>query len=289
MVVKDLLTEGIRELSRCGLKHSELDVQLLLGHCLGMSRTQIFLAAEEKVEENCQKEFRRLLARRTTHEPIAYLLREREFWSLPFFVNEHVLIPRPETEFLLETVLGRVKELDWVKKRVLDLCCGSGVIGIVLALELKTKVVATDLSYSALQVARSNSMRHGVDNLVHLVNCDLMASLASKQQFSLIVSNPPYVTSQEILGLDSEVKDHEPRLALDGGDDGLDLIRKIRNYIADCLLPGGFFFMEFGVGQGPAIRDIFCGSEEGEREFTSLEIIKDYTGRERVFIARKKI
>jgi release factor glutamine methyltransferase len=288
IIVKDLLREGVEELNLVGISHADIDVQLLLGHCLGKSRTELFLAAKDLVHDSNVVEFRRLLGRRKKREPVAYLLQEREFWSLPFYVNGSVLIPRPETEFLLETVFEHVRRPVSERSTILDLCCGSGVIAVVLALELDNRVVASDYSMSALNIAKHNSQRHGVGSLVDFVCCDLLAPFSSENQFSLIVSNPPYVTSADIPELEPDVKEYEPHLALDGGDDGLHLIRRIYGYLKYCLKPGGFFFMEFGEEQGKAIYKLFSTTRIEDYSFECVEIVKDYSGRDRVLIAKRK-
>jgi release factor glutamine methyltransferase len=234
--------------------------------------------------------FIRLLARRKKREPLAYILGEQEFWSRSFFVNPAVLIPRPETEFLLESVFAEVKsERGLVEGAVLDLCCGSGVIAIILALELRLPVVAIDLSAAALQVTRRNCRKHGVEQLVKPVRADLLSALRNECRFSLVVSNPPYVSSPAIANdLEPEVREHEPWLALDGGEQGLDLIQRIRDELPRILAPGGQLFMEIGYDQGAAVTEMFAAHNVGLRDFHQIRILKDYAGRDRVLHARMR-
>jgi release factor glutamine methyltransferase len=287
MRVGELLQKGITELEGAGVPEAATDTNLLLGHCLSMSRTQLYLATEEQVTGASEQRFLEFLARRKQREPVAYILGEREFWSLSFRVTRDVLIPRPETEFLLETVLKTIKAYGLLDGLILDLCCGSGVIAIVLALELQKKVVAADLSRQALLIAQQNARRHGVENQIDFVQADLLFPMSPENRFSLVVANPPYVSDAEMrTGLEPEVVRYEPHLALDGGDDGLEIIEKIRNGLPLVLCHGGYFFMEIGAGQGDKIREIFSGADEKEDVFDPVEIFKDYAGRDRVLYAR---
>lgn len=286
MLIHQLLQQGQAELKKSGVDTAVIDAQLLLGHCLKKSRSQLFLAAEHPVEHPDYCLFWSFIERRKKHEPVAYILGEREFWSLPFYVNNDVLIPRPETEFLLETVLRHIKIKKHKIKNALDLCCGSGVISIVLALELKIEVHAVDCSENAIAVTMKNCRRHCVDKLVMPIRSDLLNGLGGKK-FSLIVSNPPYIIRDEIYDmLDSEVVDFEPHLALDGGYDGLDLIRRIADDILQYLAPNGIFFMEFGADQGDIVETLFSSATIAGRFFEDVEIYKDYNGRDRVLYAK---
>ncbi len=286
MFVSELLLYGVKELEASGVTGADVDVQLLLGHCLGKSRTQLFLAAKESVPEKSKQKFFQLIKRRKKREPVAYLLGEREFWSLPFFINQDVLIPRPETEFLVESVLARFRKVSGEKGKVLDLCCGSGVIGIILALELKMRVVALDISQAALRIAQKNSIRHEVEGLVDFVNSDLFSAIIMERKFSLIVSNPPYIEQNEIASLEPDVQNHEPRIALDGGPDGLDIINKICQHLPTVLQPGGSLFMEIGADQKEGVQRLFenVGCRNGD--FEKVEILKDYAGRNRVLYVK---
>jgi release factor glutamine methyltransferase len=287
MRVAELIRFATGELGRAGIADADSDVLLLLGHCLGKTRTGLFLAAEEEVPEAARLLFLELLARRRQREPLAYILGEREFWSLPFAVSPAVLIPRPETEFMLEQVLAACRKKPMPAGRILDLCCGSGVIAIVLALELGREVTAVDLSDEALAVAGQNCRRHGVEGRVSLIRADLLSAFAGRRVFSLAVSNPPYVSSGDIRrNLEPEVADHEPRLALDGGELGLDVIERIRDGLPAVMLPGGEVFIEIGAEQGQAVRNIFSEPVNSVCCFQDVEILQDYAGRDRVLHAR---
>ncbi|HSO09368.1 MAG TPA: peptide chain release factor N(5)-glutamine methyltransferase [Desulfoprunum sp.] len=282
MRVIDLLRIAANELSLAGIDGGDLDGQLLLGACLHKSRTELFLAADTEVPDEARHVFLRYLERRKQREPVAYILGEREFWSLPFIVNPSVLIPRPETEFLVEQVLATCRKRSLPDGWILDLCCGSGAIAVVLALELQRNVVAVDLSGDALAVAQRNCRRHRVAHRVALVKADLLTAFAAERRFPLLVSNPPYVSRRQIRqGLDPEVVDHEPLLALDGGEDGLDIIARIKDMLPLIMRPGGEVFIEIGAEQGPALSRLLATST-GARMLKTFEILKDYAGRDRV-------
>jgi release factor glutamine methyltransferase len=287
MEIAQLLRAGVEKLRRCGVIHADIDVQLLLGHCLNMSRTQLFVHGADHVDHSVLQQFLTLIERRASREPVAYILEEREFWSLPFYVNRDVLIPRPETEFLLETVFRKVREAAAEIECCVDLCCGSGVIAVVLAMELNAEVLALDCSAKALAVTRKNSIKHKVAGHVRFLHSDLFSGLPPGRAFPLIVSNPPYVRRDEIEeALEPEVTDFEPHLALDGGPDGLSCIRRIAGEVLDYLLPSGMFFMEFGAEQAAAVGEEFSSVSGAGRYFEIIEILQDYSGRDRVLFAK---
>lgn len=289
MQIGELIQWGVAELTRAGVPDCVSDVHLLLGHCLGKSRTQLLAAAREKIPEIQVQQFRALLARRRDREPVAYILGEQEFWSLPFAVNREVLIPRPETEYLLETVLAEFTDEGCPEGHIIDLCCGSGVIAVVLALELNRKILAVDISGGALDVTTKNARKHGVGSLVRPVRSDLFSGVQLSGEASLVVSNPPYVTSQAIENeLEPEVAVYEPLLALDGGREGLDVIVRMRRDLPRILKPGGHLFMEIGYDQGDAVLALFKGSIEGSEDFSQVEICKDLAGKDRILHAVRK-
>ena len=286
MRIAELIDIGVAELAAAGVFDSLSDVYLLLGHCLDRSRTQLLAAARDEVSNEAAQCYLRLLARRIRREPVAYILGEQEFWSLPFQVNPGVLIPRPETEFMLEMVLRRMREHAPASGGILDLCCGSGVIAIVLALELGCEVTAVDISETALAVARENCRRHRVQSRVRLVRSDLFTAIAASAPLALVVSNPPYVSRVALqTQVEPEVAGYEPRVALDGGEAGLEVIHRIRYDLPRVLAPGGQLFMEIGADQGDAVAEMFRRRTAALPNFSEVAIIKDYAGHDRVLHA----
>jgi release factor glutamine methyltransferase len=291
MQVKVLYSSAVKRLAAAAVADPETEAGVLLGQVLGMTRSQLFLTAEQELPVAARNFFESLLKRRLQGEPTAYILGECEFWSLPFRVSREVLIPRPETEFLLEKVLTTARRLTTEAfGPVLDMGVGSGVIAIVLALEMPhwSEIYGVDRSSAALQIARHNAGKHGVANRVTFINSHLFSGLAPRQQFDLIVTNPPYV-ERELLDavpavLQREVVQYEPRLALDGGRQGVRVIHEIAVGLSMVLKPGGWFFMEIGAGQAAYVIDLF----RSLNFFDSLQIHKDYAGLPRVFQARRQ-
>lgn len=288
MRIVDVLNNGSELLKDAGVEEFDLDARLLLESVLNKSRTELFLASELNLTDTQFGRYQDLIERRVRREPVAYILGEQEFWSLAFIVSPDVLIPRPETEFLLEQVLSNANKENFYRGKIIDLCCGSGVIATVLAKETEQHVIAVDLSFKALQVCKKNVCRHNVKSSVHLIQSDLLNSLQKRQQFSLVVSNPPYVSHVDVTNnLQPEVSDYEPHLALDGGVRGLELIHIIREQLEHVLLPGGELFMEIGADQGEELMLMFTTKNNGLAGFATVEILKDYAGRDRVIHAIK--
>jgi len=286
MRVKELLKFGIMELEQSGVVEASTDARLLLENCLGKSRTEVFLLAESEVDATRQEQYRQCIYRRQKREPVGYILGQCEFWSLQFYVTPDVLIPRPETEFLIDRALSLAKKNNLSSGNILDLCSGSGVIAVVLAKETGERVTAIDISASALRVAQLNGRRHGVLSGVDFIQGDLFSCLLQNKIFSLIVSNPPYVSRFDVgNSLEPEVARFEPHLALDGGERGLDVIQEIRNLLPSMLKPGGEIFLEIGADQGQAVRTLFEKSAGDFPDFSLVEIMVDYGGRDRVLHA----
>jgi release factor glutamine methyltransferase len=277
------------QLKTAGIEEYEIDARLLLEHVLGITRTQLLLRAESSPAAAQVSHYTRLLNRRIKREPVAYILGEQEFWSLPFAVTSDVLIPRPETEFLLEQVLKCAQKSNFLLGKIADLCCGSGIIATILARETQQKIYAVDISAKALRVARQNIERHGQAHRVLIVQSDMFEGFAANNQFSLVVSNPPYVSHVDVTNnLAPEVSSYEPHLALDGGVRGLELIKIIRAQLDDVLMPGGEVFMEIGADQGRDVAAFFEQNTKTGCGFETVSIRKDYAGRDRVLHAIKK-
>jgi len=294
--IKIVFRNAVQRLRQADIPEPELEVSLLLSHALEMNRTAVLLAGERDVNDAQLEIFEENVSRRLAREPSAYILGEKEFWSLDFKVSKDVLIPRPDTEFLLEKTLDVLKSFPENPRqtfRILDLGTGSGVIAIVLALELvRAKVTAIDYSYNALKVARHNAKKHKVSERIDFINCNWFDGVAANAEFDVVVSNPPYI-AREVLekpfgkvtgSLQPEVGDFEPRLALDGGARGIQEISRIAAELRKVLKPCGWFFMEIGSDQQKEVLDIFTRTAA----FDSIEIYKDYAGLPRVFQARKR-
>jgi release factor glutamine methyltransferase len=240
-----------------GIEGARVEAQVLLGHALRLTRIQLYTQFDRPLAEDELATCRGLIKRRLAGEPIAYLVGEQEFWSRTFAVDPAVLIPRYDTETVIQVVLDSIPAAERAApRRVLDLCTGSGAIAITLALELPgAHVIATDVSPAAAEVARRNAARlaAAAADRLDVRTGDLWAALDGGASFDVIVSNPPYVRTGELAGLQTEVQ-REPRLALDGGADGLDLVRRIVDGLAAHLAPGGLAAIEHGFDQDAAVR-----------------------------------
>jgi release factor glutamine methyltransferase len=263
------------------IESSRLDAEVLLAFALGTTRIGLVMEGKKPLAPEELARFRELVKRRRTHEPVAYLRGEREFYGRTFKVDRRVLVPRPDTETLVEVALQRSRRVS-MSMRALDLCTGSGCVAVSLARERPTSsVVATDVSADALAVARENALRLGAYNLA-FVEGDLFAALSAlgpsaTKTFDVIVANPPYIPAGEIPTLMADVRDFEPKLALDGGGDGLDLVRRIVTEAPRHLAPLGLLAMEIGFGQAPAVAALFEAAG-----FAEVERAKDYGRIERV-------
>ena len=261
-----------------GVESARLEAEVLLADALGSDPGRLYL--ERVVSEPVRLRFAELLDRRGRREPLQHLRGRQEFFSRDFVVDPCVLIPRPETERLIEIVLGRLRPIQ--RPRILDVGTGSGVIAVTLALELPgAQVFATEVSAAALEVAKENARRLGVGERIEFRSGDLVAPFAG-ERFDLVVSNPPYVPTGEIAGLSPEVRDHEPRVALDGGADGLELYRRLAACVDEVLVERGWLAVEIGFGQGDAVRRMF--SQSGS---TAVEVERDLAGIERVVVVRR--
>lgn len=230
-----------------------IDAEVLARHVLGWDRTSFVCNRRQVPPPSFAASYRAVLARRARREPVSLIVGHREFWGLDFEVERSVLTPRPETELLVEESLRVVREGGRSTPLVVDVGTGSGCVAVALARELpEARVVATDISAHALQVARRNAARNGVGDRIDWVQCPYLDGVTGAP--GLIVANPPYITDQEAEALPPEVRDYEPPSALMGGDDGLDVIRPLVSVAAHRLPPGGYLVMEFGAGQLAPVR-----------------------------------
>jgi release factor glutamine methyltransferase len=278
--IESLLKWAADDFRAKGIDSPRLDAEVLLGWATGKTRIQLVIEAKSELDGEGLARFREAVKRRRTHEPVAYVLGRREFFGREFRVDRRVLVPRPDTEALVEVALERTKHLSMCM-RALDLCTGSGCVGITLARERPTtQIVMTDISADALAVARENALRLGAYNLA-LFQGDLFAALKPDLRFDIIASNPPYIASPEIPTLMADVRDFEPKLALDGGNDGLDLVRRIVKEAPGHLEKNGIVALEIGYDEAERTRALF--SEHG---YADIETKRDYGKIERVVSAR---
>jgi release factor glutamine methyltransferase len=251
--INALVADARRRLRAAGIPPDEaaLDARLLAQHVLGWDATRLMTHGDEPATPDFQRSFEALVVRRFGREPLAYITGLREFWNLGIEVTPAVLVPRPETELLIEAALEQFDRTEAI--RILDVCTGSGCITVSLGRELpRAALVATDISEEALEVARRNIARHGLATRTQCITADLLTGLAGP--FDLIVANPPYVPSVDAPTLQPEVREFEPPAALFGGEDGMQIIRRLVKESVGALVPDGILIFEFGAGQDAAVR-----------------------------------
>lgn len=263
-----------------------LEAQVLLGKVLGLTRVQLYTQFDRPLTDDELAGYRGLIKRRLAGEPAAYLIGEQEFWSVPFAVDASVLIPRRDTETVIEVVLDAIVAAERATpRRVLDLCTGSGALAVVLAKELPgAQVIATDVSPAAIAVARANADTAGVGDRVELRVGDLWAAVAAEAPFDLIVANPPYIRTGELATLSAEVR-HEPVVALDGGADGLAVIRPIVAGLAAHAAEAAVVAIEHGFEQGAEVRGLI----DAAGGFVPAVTRNDLAGKPRVTWTRRAI
>ena len=270
MTYREAVEFGTKCLTDAGVPDAALDAWYLLQMVCRIERSYYYVHGEEDITQDAQKEYEIAVQKRAEHIPLQYIIGEQEFMGLRFKVNSNVLIPRQDTETLVEQVLKIVKP----GMKVLDLCTGSGCVLIsVLKNAPELTGVGSDISKTALLVAKENAKMHEVD--ADWIRSDLFDNIT--ETFDVIMANPPYIPTGEILSLMPEVRDFEPGNALDGGADGLDFYRKIAGQVKDYLNPGGYVYMEIGYDQGEAVSELMRNAG-----FTEVEVIKDLARNDRV-------
>jgi release factor glutamine methyltransferase len=282
MTVDGLLKAAAAQLADVGVVDAGLEARLLWQHLTGMNRSELIVYGSRCVEADMVQQYQQLVDRRGQRIPLQYITGSQEFWSLDFAVSPAVLIPRPETEFVIEHALTICPPASGIR-HALDMCTGCGVIAVVLAREWGCPVVAVDISPPALAVAKINIDRHKVAGQVALVCSDLFSALRPDQKFDLIVSNPPYISEWCIDQLAPEVGRAEPLLALSGGADGLETIRRLALGAEALLEPGGWIFVEIGADQQKAAQTLFTAPG---RCYEEVRVVEDWAGRPRVVQAR---
>ena len=279
-----LLRGAADHLKNHNVSEPQASAELLLGHVLGLDRLSLYLNAKRPLDAGELEGFSKCLERRLRGEPVQYITGTQEFWSLSLTVTPDVLIPRPETELLVEALLDFARETGPEQIRLMDVGTGSGAIAVAAARELpKAVVVAGDLSLAALEVARDNARRHQVSERILFLCTDLFSGLG-RTLFDAVVTNPPYVKSSDFALLPREIREYEPRHALDGGEDGLQTIRAIIHQGPDFLRSGGILALEMGAGQAEAVGDLVSRTNR----YRSQRILKDYSSIDRVLVAETR-
>jgi release factor glutamine methyltransferase len=262
-------------------KNRALEVQVLIEAAFKITREQFWIGKNQTISAGVElRTFYRYVNRRLKGEPIAYILGKKEFYGETFYVNQNVLIPRPETEILVEQAIQLANDLPGGPLEILDIGAGSGNISILLARHTGANVTAVDTSEKALYVLKKNLRFHRMADRVRVVRADLFPPSCGEGCFDMIVSNPPYVPEGEWQKLESSVRDYEPEIALVGGEDGLEVIRPIVEKAPGFLKPRGKLLMEIGYNLYEPVKQIFTGSG-----FSSFQFIKDYNQVYRVVIA----
>jgi len=258
---------------------ARLEAEILLSYSIKITRTKIIIDLEKVLTPEDFAKYNDLIVRRSLHEPSAYITRIQPFMSLDFFVDRSVLIPRPETELLVETAITYFKS-PTINYTIADIGTGSGAIAISLAKYLpNVKVIGIDSSAAAIEIAQKNAKYHKVNDRRRFIQGNLFEPLT--EPVNIIISNPPYIPSADIDNLQPEVRDWEPRFALDGGPDGLDYIKQLISEGPKYLKENGYLILEFGENQAEKIKSL------SEKQFKEIKIIKDYSGIERIIFAGK--
>lgn len=275
--VRRVLEWTIGHLQSRGSETPRLDAEVLLAHAWQCPRIQLYTRYDQTLPENVRAAMRELVQRRAAHEPVAYLIGRREFFSLEFETPPGVFIPRPATETLIVEALPLARRQ--ASPRILDLCTGSGCIAVTLARHLpEALVTAVDLNPLAVETARRNAIRHGVEGRLTVFEGDLFGPLSVDAPFDLLVSNPPYVTDGEMPDLPPDVRDHEPRLALAAGPDGLDVVRRIVAELDHWLAPSAAVLLEIAPEQAASTRSLL--QETGL--FSTVDVIRDMDRNDRI-------
>jgi release factor glutamine methyltransferase len=283
----ETINEAAKRLSDAGITNDRLDAEVLLCHTLERDRAWLLAHIREPLSEERRRIFEQAVDRRVQREPLQYITGRQEFWGLEFLVTRDVLIPRPETELIIETALGIVEGKN-ERFTIIDLCTGSGCIAVSLARALDAaRSFAMDKSGKALDVARENARKHGVADRIRFLEGDLFEpvdELDLQGQVDIIVSNPPYVPSADVSMLQAEVRDYEPLIALVAGPEGTEIHRRILDDAPPFLKNKAHLIMEMGIGQS----GVLVSKVRASGTFAAPAVLKDLAGIERVVVAQKK-
>jgi release factor glutamine methyltransferase len=282
----EVITEAAQELAQSGIPNARLDAELLLSHIVKKNRAWFFTHGQDTLDGEQEHLFHALIGRRSRREPLQYILGFQEFWGLGFTVDPRVLIPRPETELLVEAAISFAKNRP--RPVVIDLCTGSGCIAVTLAKMLQAqRIFGTDLSSAALDLARENARKHGVEERIRFLEGDLfdpLRELNLREQADIITANPPYIPENDLPSLQPEVKNFEPVTALIAGRKGTEIHERIVGDAPLFLSKKGALFMEIGIGQAETLT-AFAASIGA---YTRPEILKDLAGIDRIIILKRK-
>jgi release factor glutamine methyltransferase len=279
MNILELLQSGSEVLKFNKIKTHQLDSEVVLSNLLKEQRENLIVNSDQRISETNILNFKKLIARRANKEPLAYILKNKEFWSTDFFVDRSTLIPRPETELLCENIIKIFKNKD---PYILDIGTGSGCIVLSILTELRrAKGVGIDISRKAIDIAKKNSSKIGLNKRVKFLTKSIES--INDYKFDLIVSNPPYIKTADIKNLTEDVKRFEPKIALDGGKDGLDVIKKVIYKSNTILKKSGWLALEIGYGQHYKVSQILK-----KKDFREELLVKDYKNNIRCIIARFK-
>jgi release factor glutamine methyltransferase len=279
-----LLTWTADFLKRHGSQSPRLDAEVLLAHARSCRRIDLYTAFHEVVDESVRSTFRETVRQRSQGKPVAYLVGQREFYSLPFVVTPDVLIPRPETELVVVALIDRARARSFAAPlRIADVGTGSGILAICAARHLPgSHIVASDISDAALAVARQNAQSHGALNAIQFVKSDLFSSVPM-EQFDFILSNPPYISDAEFESLSRDIKEYEPRLALVAGPTGMEVIEPLVAQSLPRLAPGGWLIFEISPMIAERVQNLLAS----RHELTDVRLERDLAGHHRVALARR--
>lgn len=279
MKIKDLIKKGTLDLRSNGIDNASLKARLLMQHSINKNREYLIVHDEDELTKAQIIEFKKGIEQLIYGVPLQYITHLQEFMKMDFYVDESVLIPRPDTEILVEEVINISKGMKDIK--ILDMCTGSGAIAISLAKYIEDcQIIAVDVSKEALRVAKLNAKNQAVESKISFINSNLFYSIV-KERYDIIVSNPPYIRKDVIKSLSKEVQ-NEPKLALDGGLDGLDFYRKIINSSSNYLKVNGYLCLEIGFDQKSQVIDLI----KDKGDFSKVYSIEDLAGKDRVIVAK---
>lgn len=279
MKIKDIINYGVAMIKNT--ESPSLETQMMIAKVIEKDRLYIMLNLEEDIDESKVEIIKTMIDKRKSSYPLQYILGEREFWGMDFKVSEGVLIPRQDTEILIEETLKKLKDNKHKSNlKGFEIGVGSGIISITLLKEIETlTMIGVDINDKAIELTKANALKHEVNDRLCILNSNLFEKINKENQFDFIISNPPYIETKVIDSLQEDIKQHEPKLALDGGEDGLDFYRAIIEQSKSYISPEGFIAFEIGYNQAEAVKKIFV-----ENGYPNVTIAKDLAGFDRVVI-----